>query len=49
MGLFSPHITTSPDGAWRFELSPLSPAARAEVILAGELDRKAYPFTLTLK
>lgn len=46
---FSPHITTSPDGAWRFELSPLSLAVRAEVTLAGELDRKTFPFTLALK
>lgn len=49
VAFFSPHITTSPDGAWRFELSPLSPAVRVEVILAGDLDRKAYPFTLALK
>jgi hypothetical protein len=46
VAFFSPHITTSPDGVWRFELSPLSPAVRAEVVLAGELDRKTYPFTL---
>ncbi len=49
VAFFSPHITTSPDGVWRFELSPLSPAVRAEVILAGELDRKTYPFTLALR
>ena len=49
VAFFSPHITTTPDGVWRFELSPLSPAVRAEVILAGELDRKTYPFTLALK
>ena len=49
VAFFSPHITTTPDGVWRFELSPLSPSVRAEVILAGELDRKTYPFTLALK
>jgi hypothetical protein len=49
VAFFGPQITTSPDGAWRFELSPLSPPVRAEVILAQELDHKAYPFVLAVK
>jgi len=44
-----PNITAAPDGAWRFELSPLGQPARAEVILARDLERKVYPIALTLK
>ena len=44
-----PNITAGPDGAWRFELSPLGRPARAEVILARDLERKVYPIALTLK
>ena len=44
-----PTITEAPDGAWRFELSLLSPPVRAEVILAQEVDQKSYPVTLTPK
>jgi hypothetical protein len=44
-----PTITEAPDGAWRFELSLLSPPVRAEIILAGEADQKSYPVTLTTK
>ena len=44
-----PTITEAPDGAWRFELSLLSPPVRAEVILAREVDQKSYPVTLTPK
>ena len=49
IAFFGPQITESLDGAWRFELSPFSPPARAEVILAGELERKEYAFTLKAK
>ena len=49
LAFFGPQITESPDGAWRFELSPLGTPVRAEVILADALDRKAYPFVLTAK
>jgi len=44
-----PNITAGPDDAWRFELSPLGQPARAEVILARDLERKVYPIALTLK
>jgi hypothetical protein len=44
-----PNITAAPDGAWRFELSPLGHPARAEVIFAGDLERQVYPIALTLK
>lgn len=47
--MFSPGITASAGGTWSFELSPLSTYTRAEVVLAGELDRKAYPFLLAVK
>lgn len=49
VAFFSPDITESPDGSWRFELSPLGTPVRAEVIVASELDRKEYPFTLAVK
>ena len=44
-----PTITEAPDGAWRFELSLLTPPVRAEIILAREVDQKSYPVTLTPK
>jgi hypothetical protein len=44
-----PSITEAPDGAWRFELSLLSPPVRAEIIVAREVDQKSYPVTLTPK
>jgi hypothetical protein len=47
VAFFGPNITEAPDGAWRFELSPLGPAARAEVVLAREVDQKSFPVTLT--
>jgi len=43
---FNPNITESPDGAWRFELTPQGSPAHAEVIFAGDLERKDYPFRL---
>ncbi len=47
VAFFGPNITEAPDGAWRFELSPLGPVARAEIVLAREVDQKTYPVTLT--
>jgi hypothetical protein len=44
-----PNITEAPDGAWRFELSLLSPPVRAEIILARDVDQKSSPVTLTPK
>jgi hypothetical protein len=46
---FSPNVTESPDGAWRFELSPQGVAGHVDVIVAGELERKDYPFRLEPK
>jgi len=46
---FSPNVAETPDGAWRFELSPQGIAGHADVIVAGELDRKDYPFRLEPK
>src|SRR3989454_6138706 len=43
---FSPNIMETPDGAWRFELAPQGAPAHAEVIFAGDLERKDYPFRL---
>src|SRR6266446_6044006 len=43
---FSPNIMEIPDGAWRFELAPQGAPAHAEVIFAGDLERKDYPFRL---
>ncbi|HEX6081892.1 MAG TPA: hypothetical protein VF197_19835 [Methylomirabilota bacterium] len=44
---WSPDITEAPNGAWRFGLSPQSPAVKAEVVLADQVDRADYPVTLT--
>jgi len=49
LAFFGPNITPAPGGTWRFELSPLGQPARAEVILARDLERKVYPLTLTIK
>jgi hypothetical protein len=46
---FSPNVTESADGAWRFDLSPQGVAGHADVIVAGELERKDYPFRLEPK
>jgi hypothetical protein len=46
LAFFGPNITEGPEGAWRFELSPLNPPARAEVVIAGVVDRKVYPVSL---
>jgi len=43
---FSPNITVLPEGAWRFELSPMGAPVGAQLIVADELDRKDYSFTL---
>jgi hypothetical protein len=47
LAFFGPNISEAPDGAWRFELSLLSPPVRAEIVLASEVDQKSYPVTLT--
>jgi hypothetical protein len=47
IGYWSPSITEGPGGAWRFELSPQSPPVKAEIVLAGQVDRAEYPVTLT--
>ncbi len=49
VAFFGPNITEAPGGAWRFELSPLNPPARAEIVLVGEVDQKSYPVTLAPK
>lgn len=47
LAFFGPNVTEAPDGAWRFELSPLSPAVRAEITVAREVDQKSYSVSLT--
>jgi hypothetical protein len=49
VGFFGPNITEAPDGAWRFELSPLNPPARAEIVVTREVDQKTYPVSLAPK
>jgi hypothetical protein len=46
---FGPNVTELPDGAWRFDLEPQGVAGHADVIVAGELERKDYPFRLEPK
>jgi hypothetical protein len=43
-----PQITDRPDGSTRFELSPLNPPARAEIVLASEIESRSLPFAFTL-
>ena len=42
-----PRTTALPDGGERFELLPMSPYARAEIVIATARDEKSYPFVLT--
>jgi hypothetical protein len=47
--LFSgPQVTALPDGGARFELSPFNAPARAEIVLAREMETETLPFTLAL-
>jgi hypothetical protein len=46
---FGPNVTESPDGAWRFELAPQGIAGQADVIVAGQHQRREYPFRLEPK
>ena len=47
LAYFGPNITEGPGGAWRFELSPLNPPVKAEIVLAGQVDRQTLPVSLT--
>jgi hypothetical protein len=47
LAYFGPNITEGPGGAWRFELSPLNPPVRAEIILAGQVERQTLPVSLS--
>jgi hypothetical protein len=49
VAFFGPNITEAPDGAWRFELSPPNPPARAEIVVTREVDQKTYPVSLAPK
>jgi len=42
-----PHTTALSDGGESFELMPMSPYARAEVLIATARDTKTYPFVLS--
>src|SRR5579883_140474 len=44
----SPTIAALPDGGTRIDLSPFDPPARAEVVIARELETETLPFSLTL-
>jgi hypothetical protein len=46
---FSPSVSEEQDGTWRFQLSPQGVAGHADVLVAGDLDRKEYPFRLEPK
>lgn len=47
LAYFGPNVTEGPGGAWRFELSPLNPPVKAEMVLAGQVDRQTLPVSLT--
>jgi hypothetical protein len=48
VAFMGPQITDRPDGSTRFELSPLNPPARAEIVLASEIESRSLPFAFTL-
>ncbi|HKX11010.1 MAG TPA: hypothetical protein VJN67_22625, partial [Stellaceae bacterium] len=44
----SPQVTALPGGGARIELSPFNAPARAEIVIAREMESAAFPFNLTL-
>jgi len=48
MAFLGPQITERPDGSTRFELSLLNRPARAEIVLASEIENRSLPFAFTL-
>ena len=48
IAFLGPQITDRPDGSTRFELSPLNPPARADIVLASEIESRSLPFAFTL-
>ncbi len=42
-----PQTTALPEGGERFDLMPMSPYTRAEVVVATAQDTKTYPFVLS--
>jgi hypothetical protein len=49
LAYFGPTITEGPGGAWRFELSPLNPPVKAEIVLAGQVERQTLPVSLSTR
>jgi hypothetical protein len=43
-----PEVTALPDGGTRIDLSPFNPPARAEIVIAREIETQTLPFTLSL-
>jgi hypothetical protein len=43
-----PQITALPDGGSRFDLSPFNAPARAEIVIAKEMETETLPFSLSL-
>jgi hypothetical protein len=48
LAFFGPQVTNLPDGSTRFELSPFNPPARAQIVLASEIESKSLPFSFAL-
>jgi hypothetical protein len=48
LSFFGPQVTTLPDGSTRFELSPFNAPARAQIVLASEIESKSLPFSFAL-
>jgi len=46
---YSPTVTEGENGAWSFDLSSLSACSAAELLVARELDARAYPFILDVR
>jgi hypothetical protein len=48
LGFFGPQVTSLPGGSARFELSPLNPPARAQIVLASETESRTLPFVFSI-
>jgi hypothetical protein len=48
LAFFGPEIASVPGGGAHFDFSPLNPPARAEVVVASEIETRNLPFTFSL-
>jgi hypothetical protein len=48
LAFFGPQVTNLPDGSTRFELSPFTAPAKAQIVIASDIESKSLPFSVAL-